>query len=223
MGGFGAAAGPAAAAGTRHPHGTPSGNAMGRSGREARSGGAAGTSRGFWTCCFSRTQDGAQSWRLLSAGDGINRSLPGVGGGGAGRSHSPSPPAGEVQSASPPPRRHSRDPPPAPDRGRRGCPHPCFPPSLDGTVRTPAPQWRGGYRRHLVHHPSHPPQALWAPTPPASQLLWAARSPRPLVRPGPPPSAAGPSPLLCQPGAASRRQPPSPSCPSPPRGRSGWG
>lgn len=101
---------------------------MGRSGREARSGGAAGTSRGFWTCCFSRTQDGAQSWRLLSAGDGINRSLPGVGGGGAGRSHSPSPPAGEVQSASPPLAATAGIPHPPRTEGEGAAPTPASPP-----------------------------------------------------------------------------------------------
>lgn len=180
MGGFGAAAGPAAAAGTRHPHGTPSGNAMGRSGREARSGGAAGTSRGFWTCCFSRTQDGAQSWRLLSAGDGINRSLPGVGGGGSRAQSFPFPPRGRGTVRFPPPRRHSRDPPPAPDRGRRGCPHPCFPPSLDGTVRTPAPQWRGGYRRHLVHHPPPPPPSTVGAYPPRLPITLGRSLPSPL-------------------------------------------
>lgn len=144
MGGFGAAAGPPPAAGTRHPHGTPSGNAMGRSGREARPGGAAGPRRGFWTCCFSRTQDGARSWRLLSAAAGTNRSLPRVGGGRGSRAHSfpsapPRPPAGEVRSAPPPPR-PSRDPPPGPAGGRRGCPHPRSPP--------PPPMVRSG-PRHL--------------------------------------------------------------------------
>lgn len=130
MGGFGAAAGPPPAAGTRHPHGTPSGNAMGRSGREARPGDAAGPRRGFWTCCFSRTQDGARSWRLLSAAAGINRSLPRVGGGRGNSAHSfPSaPPA-------PPRERYGPLPPlPAP----AGIPHPARPEG-EGAAPTPAP------------------------------------------------------------------------------------
>lgn len=121
MGGFGAAAGPAAAAGTRQPHGTPSGNAMGRSGRAARCGGAAGPRRGFRPCCFSRTQDGARSWRLLGAAAGINRSLPRVGGGEKGAIVPlPPHPAGEVRSAP----RPSRDPPPAPAGGKGAAPTP---------------------------------------------------------------------------------------------------
>lgn len=140
MGGFGAAAGPAAAAGTRQPHGTPSGNAMGRSGRAARCGGAAGPCRGFRPCCFSRTQDGARSWRLLGAAAGINRSLPRVGGGRRARSF-PSPPTPRERYG-PLPAPAGIPHPPRPEG--KGLPPP-LPPSQDGTVRTPAPQYgRGG-------------------------------------------------------------------------------